>query len=205
MRKKAEPQSLGMELRQSSAPIVVRGGRGVAKVKGAGPGSGRSHTQSKKLDAEKRGRVEEGDPLDRDELLLALNVLGVQRLGMREGGTKMSGRGITATDSGLRSGRECKSDMEPGLADVEPDTSYLDSSGGEVEEETGGERGEERMRDGGSGKEQLFSYFSPPKSAALEHTTSVRRRPASHSATRCIAKQKRLMRLRFMLFQQKCK
>ena len=192
MRKKTEPQSIGMELRQSSAPIVVRGGRGVVKVKGAGPVSGRSHAQSKKSDAEKRGRgrVEEGNPSDRDELL-ALNVLGVQQLRMREGGTKTSGRGLVAKDSGLRSGRECKSDMESGLADVEPgqadvepglaDTSYLDSSGGEVEEETGGERGEEGMKDGGHGDEQLFSYFSPPKSAGLAHTISVRR-PTSHSA-----------------------
>ena len=185
MRKKTEPQSVGMELRQSSAPIVVRGGRGVVKVKGVGPGSGQSHAQSKKSDAEKRGRgrVEEGNPSDRDELL-ALNVLGVQQLRMREGGTKTSGRGLVAKDSGLRSGRECKSDMESGQADVEPgqaDTSYLDSSGGEVEEETGGERGEEGMKDKGNGEEQLFSYFSPPKSAGLAHTTSVRR-PTSHSA-----------------------
>ena len=200
MRKKTEPQSIGMELRQSSAPIVVRGGRGVVKVKGAGPGSGRSHAQSKKSDAEKRGRgrVEKGNPSDRDELL-ALNVLGVQQLRMREGGTKTSGRGLVAKDSGLRSGRECKSDMESGQAD----TSYLDSSGGEVEEETGGERGEEGMKDKGNGEEQLFSYFSPPKSAGLAHTTSVRR-PTSHGAN-LYCETKRLVQPCFMLLQQNCR
>ena len=160
-------------MRQSSAPTAVGG---VARVQRSGS-SGRSQTKKLAGREERRTRErgrKEGNPLAGDELL-ALDVLGVQRLAPREGGMVMSGRGLAAGPEQIPH----NTDMEHGQPDMEhrqADSSYLDSS---VEEEEGDgegkkEREEERGEREADREDQLFSYFSPPRSAGSAHTGSVR-------------------------------
>ena len=167
-------------MRQSSAPTAVGG---VARVQRSGS-SGRSQTKKLAGREERRTRErgrKEGNPLAGDELL-ALDVLGVQRLAPREGGMVMSGRGLAAGPEQITH----NTDMEHGQPDMEhrppdmqhgqADNSYLDTS---VEEEEGDgegkkEREEERGEREADREDQLFSYFSPPRSAGSAHTGSVR-------------------------------
>ena len=149
--------SLGMtSSRQSSAPTSLRSGG----VEGAEL-TGRSQTQSKEKEKREvvprerrtKGEGPKGKPLAGDELL-ALDVLGVQRLTVRERGLKISGRSL---GSGTGSRQEPEADMEWGQAN----SSYLDSST------------EEEDRGGGAEGDRLFSYFSPPKSTGSSHPPTV--------------------------------
>ena len=144
-------------------------------AKGAGPSGRGKTTQSKMSDNVERGRGKEGDPLSRDEML-AIDVLGVRGLGQR----KTSGRSLVAAES-LGSGRKGGGGMEPGQADVEPGQATADSSNLDSSVEEGGGEGkedEEEVQDGSGrlerGEEQLFSYFSPPRSTGSAHSSSVR-------------------------------
>ena len=117
--------------------------RGVVGVAGAGLG-GRSQPQSRKS-------------LRGDEQP-TLNVIGVQQLSLRGAGPNV--KGAEPSTSG-RSFKVLESRPEP-VADLElGHTSYYLDSSREGEEEGEGEG------------DQVFSYFSPPRSAGSSHTPSV--------------------------------